>query len=61
MAHIILAYNHYNIYLPVGESKALEYERLVCGSVNVLGICKLDSGGGAELEHCPHRTVPLRP
>ena len=24
------------------------------------GICKLDSGGGAVLEHCSHRTAPLR-
>ena len=24
------------------------------------GICKLVSGGGAVLEHCPHRTTPLR-
>ena len=26
-----------------------------------VGICKLDSGGGAVLQHCPHRTAPLRP
>ena len=26
----------------------------------ILGIFKLDSGGGAVLEHCPHRTAPLR-
>ena len=25
-----------------------------------IGICKLDSGGGAVPEHCPHRTAPLR-
>ena len=26
----------------------------------IQGICKLDSGGRAVLEHCPHRTAPLR-
>ena len=26
----------------------------------IFGICKLDSGGGAVLEHCPHGTAPLR-
>ena len=26
---------------------------------NLQGICKLDSGGEAVLEHCPHRTAPL--
>ena len=26
-----------------------------------MGIIKLDSGGGAVLEHCPHRTAPLWP
>ena len=36
----------------------------LCGyisdKVSSIAICKLDSGGGAVLEHCPHRTAPLR-
>ena len=27
-------------------------------SLTSIGICKLDSGGGAVLEHCPHRNGP---
>ena len=46
--------------LRVASSVLGDIEFLKLIMIFLIGICKLDSGVGAVLEHCPHRTAPLR-